>query len=78
MSLLSSFTKRSKLNETIKKTQLARNSEGHTADGLFKAAYLGYADVLLDDPLRADTLYNWGFALLHQAKTKTEAEASSI
>ncbi len=78
MSLLSSFTKRSKLNETIKKTQLARNSEGHTADGLFKAAYLGYADVLLDDPLRADTLYNWGFALLHQAKTKTEAEASGI
>lgn len=78
MSLLSTFTKRSKLNATIKQTMQARKSEGHTADGLFKAAYQGYAEILQDDPLRADTLYNWGFALLHQAKTKTGAEADAI
>jgi len=78
MSLVSSFTKKSKLNASIKQTAQARKSEGHTADGLFKAAYLGYADVLTDDPLRAETLYNWGFALYHQAKTKTGDEAARL
>jgi hypothetical protein len=78
MSLLASFTKKSKLNATIKQTAQARKSEGTTADGLFKAAYQGYADVLQDDPLRADTLYNWGFALLHQAKTKAGDLATKI
>jgi tetratricopeptide (TPR) repeat protein len=78
MSLLASFTKKSKLNATIKQTAQARKSEGSTADGLFKAAYRGYADVLHDDPLRAEALYNWGFALLHQAKTKTGDEAARI
>ena len=78
MSLIASFTKKSKLNATIEQTARARKSEGSTADGLFKAAYQGYAEVLLDDPLRADTLYNWGFALLHQAKTKIGDEAAKI
>ncbi len=78
MSLIASFTKRSKLNSTIKQTEQARNSEGGTADNLFKGAYKGYAEVLLDDLLRADALYNWGFALLHQAKTKTGEEAVEI
>jgi tetratricopeptide (TPR) repeat protein len=78
MSLLASFTKKSKLNATIEQTAKARNSEGTTANGLYKAAYQGYADVLQGDPLRADTLYNWGFALLHQAKTKAGDEAAKI
>lgn len=78
MSLIASLTKKSKLNATIKQTARARNSEGKTADGLFKAAYQGYAEVLQDDPLRAEALYNWGFALLHQAKTKTGDEAAGI
>ena len=78
MSLLASLTKRSKLNATIKQTAQARKSEGSTADGLFKAAYQGYAEVLHDDPLRAEALYNWGFTLLHQAKTKTGDESARI
>jgi tetratricopeptide (TPR) repeat protein len=78
MSLIASLTKKSKLNATIKQTALARKSDGSKADGLFKAAYQGYADVLRDDPLRAEALYNWGFALLHQAKTKTGDEAARI
>ena len=78
MSLLDSFTKKSKLNATIKQTALARKSEGSTADGLFKAAYQGYAEVLHDDPLRAEALYNWGFALLHQAKIKMGDEATNL
>jgi tetratricopeptide (TPR) repeat protein len=78
MSLIASFTKKSKLNATIEQTEKARKSEGNTADALFKAAYQGYAEVLLDDPLRADALYNWGFALLHQAKSKAGDEAARI
>ncbi len=78
MSLIASITKKSKLKATIEQTAQARKSEGSTADGLFKAAYKGYAEVLQDDPLRAEALYNWGFALLHQAKTKTGDEAARI
>jgi tetratricopeptide (TPR) repeat protein len=78
MSLLSSFTKKSKLAATIKQTQQARDSEGHTADQLFKSVYAGYAEILLDDAIRADALYNWGFALLHQAKTKEGEQAAGI
>ena len=78
MSLLASFSKKSKLNASIKQTAQARKSEGSTADGLFKAAYQGYAEVLHDDPLRAEALYNWGFALLHQAKIKMGDEATNL
>ena len=78
MSLLAPFTKKSKLNNSIKQTAQARKSEGTTADDLFNKAYEGYADVLLDDPIRAEALYNWGFALFHQAKTKTGDEAAKL
>ncbi len=78
MTFLASITKKSKLNATIKQTAQARKSEGSTADNLFKAVYQGYAEVLHDDPLRAEALYNWGFALLHQAKTKTGDEAARL
>jgi tetratricopeptide (TPR) repeat protein len=78
MSLLASFSKKSKLNATINQTAQARKSEGNTADGLFKAAYQGYAEVMLGDPIRAEALYHWGFALLHQAQTKSGDEAAMI
>ena len=78
MSLLASFSKRNKLNATIKQMQQARKSEGNVADQLYKAAYQGYAEVMQDDPLRADTLYNWGFALLHHAKSKSGEQAAKI
>ncbi|MCF7986009.1 MAG: hypothetical protein K9L60_00420 [Methylovulum sp.] len=79
MSLLSLLNKRqTKLEASIKQTAQARISEASTADNLFKGAYQGYAEVLLDDPIRADALYNWGFALLHQAKTKTGLDAAKI
>jgi tetratricopeptide (TPR) repeat protein len=78
MSLLTPFTKKAKLNSTIKQTEQARSSEGNIANQLFKSAYQGYAEVLLDDPLRAQALYHWGFALLHQAKTKTGTDAAKL
>lgn len=78
MSFLATFNKKSKLNSMIKQTEQARKSEGNMADSLFKGAYQGYAEVLLDDPLRADALYHWGFALLHQAKTKAGVDAHKL
>ncbi|MFZ2726023.1 MAG: hypothetical protein WAX77_07240 [Methylococcaceae bacterium] len=78
MSFLASFNKKSKLNSMIKQTEQARKSESGVADNLFKGAYQGYAEVLLDDSLRADALYHWGFALLHQAKTKSGDVASRL
>ena len=78
MSLLESFTKKKKLSAAINQTVKARSSEGTVADHLYKGAYHDYAEVLVGDPLRSDTLYNWGFALLHQAKTKTGDEAIKL
>ncbi|GAB6140284.1 hypothetical protein JCM14076_10130 [Methylosoma difficile] len=78
MSLLSSFSKKPKLTAAHKHTAQARKSEGGAADALYSAAYSGYADVLLDDPMRAEALYSWGFALLHQAKSKSTDEAVKI
>lgn len=78
MSLLESFTKKKALTTAINDTVKARASEGEAADALYNTAYHHYADVLLGDPLRSETLYNWGFALLHQAKTKTGDEAVKL
>jgi tetratricopeptide (TPR) repeat protein len=78
MSLLASFTKKPKLTAAHQHTAQARKSEGGAADALFNAAYSGYAEVLLDDPMRAEALYSWGFALLHQAKSKAADEAIKI
>lgn len=75
MSIFSSFTKKSKLDESIKLTGKARKSQGAQADHLFDSACRGYAEVIQDDPLRAAALYHWGFALLTRAKTKSGDEA---
>jgi tetratricopeptide (TPR) repeat protein len=78
MSLLDAFTKKKKLTAAISQTAKARESEGKAADQLYKGAYHDYAEVLAGDPLRSEALYNWGFALLHQAKTKTGDEAVKL
>jgi tetratricopeptide (TPR) repeat protein len=78
MSIFASFTKKSKLDASIRQTTQARKNEGAKADQLFNSAYQGYADVLHDDPLRAAALYHWGFTLLHQAKTKSGEEAIKL
>lgn len=78
MSILNSLTKRSRLNSAIKQTKEARKSEGNKADYLFKKVYEDYADIVHDDPLRAEALYFWGHALLHQAKVKTGEEALAL
>jgi tetratricopeptide (TPR) repeat protein len=71
MSLLSSFTKNSRLQAAIKTVAQARKSEGGKADQLFLKAYAEFAEVIGGDLVLAQSLYNWGFALLQQAKTKS-------
>jgi tetratricopeptide (TPR) repeat protein len=78
MSILDSFTKKKTLTTAINQTAKARSAEGKTADALYKVAYQDYAEVLVGDSLRADALYHWGFALLHQAKAKTDIEAFKL
>jgi tetratricopeptide (TPR) repeat protein len=78
MSILESFTKKKKLTAAASQIAKARISEGKIADSLYKGAYQDYAEVLVGDALRSDALYHWGFALLHQAKTKTGDEAVKL
>ncbi|MCK9394346.1 MAG: hypothetical protein M0Q44_02000 [Methylobacter sp.] len=78
MSFFESITKKSKLKAAIKQTTEARNSEGGKADQLFKTVYQDYADVVSNEPVIAEALYNWGFALLHQARTKSSEQAAKL
>jgi len=78
MSFLDAMKKKAKLTAASKLVASARKSEGSRADQMYKSIYEDFADVIAGDALRAEALYNWGFALLHQAKTKSGAEAIKI
>jgi tetratricopeptide (TPR) repeat protein len=78
MSFFESITKKSKLKAAIKQTIEARSSEGAIADQLFAKVYHDYAEVVSNEPLVAEALYNWGFALLHQAKIKSGEQAIKL
>ena len=78
MALLGGFTKKSTLKAAIKQTIRARNDEGAKAEQLFASAYEGFANVVKGDLITGEALYNWGFALLHQAKTKNEDDSVKI
>ncbi|MDO9140289.1 MAG: hypothetical protein U1E09_11380 [Methylococcales bacterium] len=78
MSFFDSITKKSKLKAAVKQTMAARNSEGSKADQLFKRVYQDYAEIVAGELLIAEALYNWGFALLHQAKNKSGEQAEAL
>ena len=71
-------SKKSILNAAVKQTARARANEGAKAEQLFASAYQGFADVVKDDLVRGEALYNWGFALLHQAKIKEEKDSIKL
>ncbi len=75
MSLISSFKKRSTLDEAIKQVGKARKSEAGKAEQLYKGAYQGFASVIADHLIVSEALYHWGFALLHQAETQDKEQA---
>ncbi|MFU8787494.1 MAG: TPR end-of-group domain-containing protein [Methylobacter sp.] len=66
------------MKAAVKQTAEARNSEGAKAEQLFKRVYQDYAEVVAGELLVAEALYNWGFALLHQAKTKSGEQAETL
>lgn len=70
MSLLSALTKKSRLNAAVKTVAEARKSDGGRQDQLYLKAYAEFQDVVSNDLVLAETLYNWGFALLQQARIK--------
>jgi tetratricopeptide (TPR) repeat protein len=72
MALFGGSSKKSTLKASIKQTTKARENEGAKADQLYISAYQGFADVVKGDLVTGEALFNWGFALLHQAKTKEE------
>ena len=78
MSLLSSIKKRSTLDAAIKQVAQARKSDAGKAEQLYKSAYRGFANVVADNLMFSEALYNWGFALLHEARSKPPVEATEI
>ena len=78
MALFDAYKKKSILNAAIKQTAKARAGEGAKADQLFTSAYQGFADVIKGDLMTGEALFNWGFALLHQAKEKSEEESVKL
>lgn len=76
--MIGSFFRKSKLKAAINHANKARKREGAEADHHFDSAYKGFSEVIDKDLLFTETLYNWGFALLHQAKTKSGDEADKL
>ncbi len=78
MSIFSSLSKGGMLKAAIKQVAEARKSEGGRAEQLFKSAYKGFAKVIEGDLNTAEALYNWGFGLLHEAKTQSPDKAQEL
>lgn len=78
MALFAAFKNKSVLKSAIQQTVKAREEEGAKADLLFKSAYEGFASVVSGDLVMGEALYNWGFSLLHQAKTLPEEDSVKL
>jgi len=78
MSLLDSFLSGASLDKANVKTAQARKAEGEKADSLFQEAYENFQKSVAKYNKISETLYSWGFALLHQAQTKSGEEAIRI
>lgn len=78
MSLFDAIKKKSALKTAINQVAAARETEGEKADKLFSNAYQGFEAAIYKDLLISEALYNWGFALLHQAKTKSDEQAIAL
>lgn len=77
MSFLDYILSGSKLKSAKKLTEAARKENGDRAEQLFQEAYNNFASVSVSHSSYAEALYNWGFALLHQAQSKSSPEEAS-
>ena len=78
MSFFTTIKKKTTLTAATSQVAKARKAEGGKADQLYKSAYEGFEFVLSDNLMLADALYNWGFGLLNQAKSKEGQEAIEL
>lgn len=78
MALFDGYKKNSTLKAAIKQTKKARKSDGAKSEQLYLSAYEGFSDVVKGDLLRGEALYNWGFALLHQAKSQADEQGVKL
>ncbi len=78
MSLFDAIKKKAALKTAINQVVAAREAEGEKADKLFENAYQGFEAAIHKELLISESLYNWGFALLHQAKTKSGEQAVAL
>lgn len=74
MSFLNFLFSGRKLKTAKKLTAAARNESGGKADQLYKEAYDNFANISESSSYYNDVLYNWGFALLHHAQSKSSPE----
>lgn len=75
MSLFASFNKRSVLDTAIKQVSKARKTDNAASADLYQAAYQGFAKAIGDNLIVSEALYNWGFALLNQAKIQAKPQS---
>jgi tetratricopeptide (TPR) repeat protein len=78
MSVLGYLLSGRNLKKAKKLTLEARQEQGEKAELLFQQAYNSFASVSESYSNYADTLYYWGFALLHQAQSKPSNEAIKL
>lgn len=79
MGLLGSIVGKSKVKSANKKVLAARETtDAVQANKLLSEAMLGYEAVESDSSAFKDALYNWGSALLYQARLKEGSEAKSL
>ncbi len=78
MSLFDVIKKKAALKNAINQVAKARILSGDTADALYNQAYQNFEVAIHKELLISQTLYQWGFALLHQAKSKTDEQAAAL
>jgi hypothetical protein len=78
MSLFDAIKKKAALKTAINQVADARLLEGEKSDALYSKAYQGFETVIHKELMVSQALYNWGFALLHQAKNKTGEQATAL
>ncbi len=78
MSLFTTIKKKATLRAAISKVSKARKAQDGKAEQFYKTAYEGFEFVLSDNLMLADALYNWGFGLLNQAKSKQDQQAITL
>lgn len=78
MSLFDAIKKKNALKTALNQVEQARGLEAEKADKLYETAYQGFAAAISKELTISQALYHWGFALLHQAKTKTGEPAVTL